>query len=110
MGDGNGSIFMAEPMLQRPMWGALGQAKHALSATFVSRLALDNDLPRKLGVQKPMLPIRSVRALRKRDMVRNSALPRIDVDPQTFEVYADGKRLHAEPASRVPLNRRYLLR
>jgi urease subunit alpha len=110
MGDGNGSIFMAEPMIQRPMWGALGRAKHAVSATFVSRLALDNDVPRKLGVQKPMLPIRSVRALRKQDMVRNDALPRIDVDPQTFEVYADGKRLHVEPARRVPLNRKYLLR
>jgi urease subunit alpha len=110
MGDGNGSIFMAEPMVQRPMWGALGRAKHSLSATFVSRLALDNDLPRKLDVQKPMLPIRSVRALRKQDMVRNDALPRIEVDPQTFEIRADGRRLHVEPATRVPLGRKYLLR
>jgi urease subunit alpha len=110
MGDGNGSIFMAEPMVQRPMWGALGRAKNVLSATFVSQLALDNDLARKLDVKKPMLPIRSVRALRKQHMVRNDATPRIDVDPQTFEVYADGRRLHAEPATRVPLNRRYLLR
>jgi urease subunit alpha len=110
MGDGNGSICMAEPMIQRPMWGALGRAKNALSATFVSRLALDNDLPRRLGIQKPLLPIRSVRGLRKRDMARNDALPRIDVDPQTHEVYADGRRLYVEPATRVPLHRKYLLR
>ncbi len=110
MGDGNGSIFMAEPMVQRPMWGALGRAKNALSATFVSQLALDNDVARKLDVQKPMLPIRSVRKLRKGDMVRNDALPKIEVDSQTFDVRADGKLLRVEPATRVPLARKYLLR
>ena len=56
------------------------------------------------------LPIRSVRSLRKTDMVRNAALPRIEVDPQTFEVRADGELLTCAPAARVPLNRRYLLR
>jgi urease subunit alpha len=110
MGDGNGSIFMAEPMVQRPMWGALGRAKNALSATFVSQLALDNDVARRLDVQKPMLPIRSVRKLRKQDMVRNDALPKIEVDSQTFDVRADGKLLRVEPATRVPLARKYLLR
>lgn len=110
MGDGNGSIFMAEPMVQRPMWGALGRARNAVSATFVSRLAIDNDVARKLDVQKPLVPIRSVRALRKTDMVRNSAMPRIEVNAQTHDVYADGKRLWVEPAARVPLARKYLLR
>ena len=110
MGDGNGSIFMAEPMVQRPMWGAMGRAKNALSATFVSQLALDNDVARKLDVQKPMLPIRSVRTLTKKDMLHNDAMPHIEVDPQTHKVFADGKLLHVEPATRVPLCRKYLLR
>jgi urease subunit alpha len=110
MGDGNGSIFMAEPMVQRPMWGALGRARNALSATFVSRLALENDLPRRLDVQKPMLPIRSVRALRKHDMVRNDALPRIDVDAQTHDVFVDGDKVQLPPVSKVPLCRKFLLR
>lgn len=110
MGDGNGSIFMSEPMVQRPMWGALGKAKNALSATFVSKLALEADVHRKLGLEKPFLPIRSVRKLGKKDMLHNDALPHIEVDPQTFKVYADGKLLHVEPATSVPLNRRYMLR
>ena len=102
MGDGNGSIFMAEPMVQRPMWGALGRTKNALSATFVSRLALENDLPRQLDVQKAMLPIGSVRGLRKKDMVRNDALPAIEVDAQTHDVFVDGAKVTLEPVSRVP--------
>jgi urease subunit alpha len=110
MGDGNGSIMLAEPMVQRPMWGALGRARNALSATFVSQLAIDNDVARKLDVQKPLVPIRSVRRLRKADMVRNAALPHIEVDPQTFQVRADGVLLHVDPVSHVPLARRYLLR
>jgi urease subunit alpha len=110
MGDGNGSIYLSEPMIQRPMWGALGRAKNWLSATFVSQLALDNDVARKLDVQKPMLPITSVRKLSKKDMVRNDALPDIQVDSHTFDVYADGKLLSVEPATRVPLCRKFLLR
>jgi urease subunit alpha len=90
--------------------GRAGRAKNALSATFVSRLALDNDLARKLDVQKPMLPIRSVRALRKQDMVRNDALPRIDVDAQTHDVYVDGGKVDLQPVTRVPLCRKFLLR
>jgi urease subunit alpha len=102
--------MLAEPMVQRPMWGALGRARNALSATFVSQLAIDNDVARKLDVQKPLVPIRSVRRLRKADMVRNAALPHIEVDPQTFQVRADGVLLHVDPVSHVPLARRYLLR
>jgi len=110
MGDGNGSIFRTEPMVQRPMWGALGRAKNALSATFVSKLAIENNVQRKLDVQKPMLPITSVRKLGKKDMLHNDALPVITVDAQTFDVWADGKLLKVEPATRVPLGRKYMLR
>ncbi len=110
MGDGNGSIMMTEPIIQRPMWGALGKAKNALSAIFVSRLGIESGARARLGTEKPWLPIRSVRALRKGDMVRNSALPDITVDTQTHQVFADGRRLWAEPVSRVPLARKYMLR
>lgn len=110
MGDGNGSLPVSEPMIQRPMWGSLGKAPGALGAVFASRLAIDAGMPAKLALDKPMLQIKSTRALRKSDMVRNSALPHIEVDPQTFEVRADGRLLMCGPAERVPLNRRYMLR
>jgi urease subunit alpha len=110
MGDGNGSLAVAEPLIQRPMWGALGQAKRHLGVNFVSKLAIEADVGRKLGLQKKMVQIRSTRALTKADMIRNTALPHIEVDPQTFEVRADGKLLMCPPAPRVPLSRRYLLR
>ncbi|WP_118132936.1 urease subunit alpha [Oceanicella sp. SM1341] len=109
MGDGNGSFVGSEPMIHRPMWGALGTAKHRLGVTFVSRLAMDG-VAGRLGVAKPFVPIASVRSLRKSDMVRNAALPAIEVDPRTFEVRADGRLLTCEPAAEVPLARRYFLR
>jgi urease subunit alpha len=110
MGDGNASQINSEPIIHRPMWGAMGTAKHHLGVTFVSKLAIDAGVERKLGVAKKMVPIKSVRSLAKADMVRNMALPKIDVDPQTFEVRADGRLLMCEPARRVPLARRYMLR
>lgn len=110
VGDGNGSIFMAEPMVQKPMWGALGRAKNWFSAVFVSKLALESGAQRKLDTQKPWLPISSVRGLRKTDMVRSDALPSVEVNTQTFECFADGRRLWAEPVIRVPLSRKYMLR
>jgi urease subunit alpha len=110
MGDGNGSLALAEPLIQRPMWGALGQAKRHLGVNFVSKLAIEADVGRRLGLQKKMVQIKSTRALTKGDMIRNTALPHIEVDPQTFEVRADGKLLMCPPAPRVPLSRRYLLR
>ena len=110
MGDGNASTINSEPIVHRPMWGAIGTAKHHLGFTFVSKLAIDADVSRKLGVSKRMLPIKSVRTLTKRDMLHNSALPVIEVNPQTFEIRADGRLLTCEPAKVVPLSRRYLLR
>ncbi len=110
MGDGNASQINSEPIIHRPMWGAMGSAKHHLGVTFVSKLAIENNVARKLGVAKRMIPIKSVRALRKSDMIRNTAMPGIEVDPQTFEVRADGQLLWCEPAARVPLGRRYMLR
>ena len=98
------------PMIQKRMWGALGAAPQHLGVNFVSRLATQADVGRKLGLVKQMVPIKNVRKLRKRDMIRNAAMPMVEVDPQTFEVRADGKLLMCPPAVRVPLARRYMLR
>jgi urease subunit alpha len=67
-------------------------------------------VPQQLGLRKTVLPITSVRGLRKGDMVRNAALPHVEVDPRTFDVRADGQLLAAEPAATVPFSRKYLLR
>jgi urease subunit alpha len=110
MGDGNGSMPLSEPLIHRPMWGSFGSAPHHLGVVFASKLAMEAGVRAKYGLAKPMLQIKSVRALRKSDMVRNTARPHIEVDPQTFEVRADGKLLMCTPPSRVPLSRRYMLR
>lgn len=110
MGDGNASQTGSEPLVQRPMWGAIGTARHHLGVTFVSKLAIEAGTEQRLRVAKRFVPIRSVRGLKKTDMLRNTAMPKIEVDPQTFEVRADGRLLMCEPARRVPLNRRYMLR
>lgn len=110
MGDGNGSMPLSEPLIHRPMWGALGAAKVNLGVTFASKLALEADVPRNWELRKRMVPIKGVRSLQKTDMIRNSAMPHIEVDPQTFEVRADGELLMCPPAARVPLSRRYMLR
>jgi urease subunit alpha len=110
MGDGNGSFIGTEPLLHRPMWGALGTARHRVGATFVSRLAIENGVRERLGLAKETLQIKSVRALGKADMVRNAATPKIEVDPATFEVRADGALLACEAATKVPLARAHFLR
>ncbi|TGV11272.1 urease subunit alpha [Mesorhizobium sp. M8A.F.Ca.ET.173.01.1.1] len=110
MGDANGSFIGAQPVIQRPMWGAMGSVKHRLGVTFVSRLAIEADTYGRLRPRKLFVPITSVRQLGKKDMVRNSALPHIQVDAQTFDVFADGQLLAGPPATSVPLNRKYFLR
>jgi urease subunit alpha len=110
MGDGNGSLGLAEPMIQKRMWGALGAAPQQLGVNFVCKLAEEADVGRKLGLGKRMVSIKNVRKLRKTDMVRNAAMPHVEVDPQSFEVRADGKLLMCPPAVKVPLARRYMLR
>ncbi len=110
LGDAAGSISSSEPVIQRPNWGVLGDAAAESGFVFMSSLAIDAEVPQRLGLRKNVLPIRSVRGLRKSDMVRNDALPDVEVDPRTFEVRADGVPLTAEPAENVPFSRKYLLR
>ncbi|MET0704478.1 MAG: urease subunit alpha [Mycobacterium sp.] len=110
LGDAAGSISSSEPNIARPNWGALGDAAAHLGFVFMSSLAIDAGVPATLGLRKNVLPIKSVRSLRKKDMVRNSALPHVEVDPRTFDVRADGVLLTAEPATEVPFSRKYMLR
>jgi len=108
MGDPNASIPTPQPVHYRPMFGAFGGAL-ATSVTFVSRAALQNPQVRKLGLGKPLVAVSNTRRIGKRDMRLNDALPRIEVDPETYAVRADGELLVCEPASVLPLAQRYFL-
>ncbi|MFC3183024.1 urease subunit alpha [Cypionkella sinensis] len=108
MGDPNGSIPV-QPMYSRPMFGALGRAMQASSATFVSQAALADDVGGKLGLGKTVLAVQGTRTIGKADMVLNNARPEITVNPETYEVRADGELLTCEPATELPLAQRYFL-
>ncbi|HVO87089.1 MAG TPA: urease subunit alpha [Casimicrobiaceae bacterium] len=108
MGDPNASIPTPQPVHYRPMFGAFGKAL-TTSVTFVSKAALRNPGVRALKLGKPLVAVRDTRRLRKTDMKLNDALPRIEVDPQTYEVRADGELLVCEPAHELPLAQRYFL-
>ncbi len=109
MGDPNASIPTPQPVRMRPMFGALGRARGATAVTFVSRAAAEAGVGEKLGLARRVEPVRRCRGLGKRDMRLNDALPVIRVDPETYEVTADGVLLTCEPAARVALARRYFL-
>ena len=108
MGDPNASIPTPQPVHFRPMFGAYGKAL-ATSVTFVSGAALANPAVAKLGLGKPLVAVRDTRRIGKRDMKLNDAMPRIDVDPQTYAVRADGELLVCEPATVLPMAQRYFL-
>ena len=108
MGDPNASIPTPQPVHYRPMFGSFGKALKT-SVTFVSRAALENPAVHALDLAKPLLAVSATRTLRKADMVHNDALPKIDVDPETYAVRADGELLVCEPASTLPLAQRYFL-
>jgi len=109
MGDPNASIPTPQPVLARPMFGALGRAVGATSLAFVSRAAVEDASVHGLGLAKRLVAVHGCRRLGKRDMKLNDALPRMEVDPETYEVRADGVLLRCEPAARLPLAQRYFL-
>ncbi|OYW07484.1 MAG: urease subunit alpha, partial [Rhodospirillales bacterium 12-71-4] len=109
MGDPNASIPTPQPIHYRPMFGAYGRANTLSSVTFTSQAALDAGIAARLGLQRPMLAVANTRNIGKRDMVLNDALPRIEVDAETYEVRADGELLICEPASVLPMAQRYFL-
>jgi urease subunit alpha len=107
MGDANASIPTPQPVLYRPMFGSFGGAPQAIGATFVSRASLPH--VERLGLRKRLVTVQNCRKIGKADMIHNSATPRIEVDPETYEVRADGELLTCEPASVLPLAQRYFL-
>ena len=109
MGDPNASIPTPQPVHYRRMFGALGAARTATGVTFVSQAALDNDIVRRVGMQKRAVAVRGTRGVKKTDLIHNGTLPKIEVDSQTYEVRADGQLLTCEPASVLPLAQRYFL-
>jgi len=109
MGDPNASIPTTEPVYYRPMFGALGKAKQTTSVTFTSQLALDNKLEEKLKIQKMLVPVKNCRNIGKKDMLYNDKTPKIDVDPETYQVKVDGEIATVDPAEKLSLARLYSL-
>jgi urease subunit alpha len=107
MGDGNASIPTPQPVISRPMFGAHGAALHACSVHFVSQAGVDGQA--LAGLARPLAAVRGCRTLRKQDLVHNNALPKITVDPETYEVRADGELLTSAPADVLPMAQRYFL-
>ena len=107
MGDGNASIPTPQPVVSRPMFGAFGGALLACAVHFVSRAGLDGGALSELA--RPAMAVRGCRTLTKKDLVLNDALPKIEVNPETYEVRADGELLTCEPADVLPLAQRYFL-
>jgi urease subunit alpha len=93
----------------RPMWSTFGSAPQATALTFVSQASLEAGLPERSPGGRHFVPVRGTRALGKTSMVRNDALPRIEVDPRTYDVRADGELLRCEPLAELPLAQRYAL-
>ncbi|MGH1396667.1 MAG: urease subunit alpha [Trichormus sp.] len=109
MGDANASIPTPQPVHMRPMFGSFAGARHATSLTFVSQAALAREIPSQLGLKKSAVAVSGTRQLTKQDMKLNDALPQIEVDPETYEVKADGELLTCEPATVLPMAQRYFL-
>jgi urease subunit alpha len=109
MGDANASIPTPQPVFMRPMFGSLGRAAAGCSVAFVSQLCACRGVARGYGLAKRIEPVRRCRGIGKKDLKFNDALPRITVDPETYQVRADGVLLTCEPATSLPLAQRYCL-
>jgi len=109
MGDPNASIPTPQPVHYRPMFGAFGRALSVSCVTFLPAIAIERGIGERLGLQRIVLPARGIRAIGKSRMVLNDATPDIQVDPETYEVRADGVHLTCEPATVLPLAQRYFL-
>jgi urease subunit alpha len=109
MGDPNASIPTPQPVHYRPMYGAYGRALTATAVTFLPTVAIDKGLPKALRLQRQVLPARGIRRIGKAQMVHNNATPHVTVDPETYEVRADGVHLTCEPATVLPMAQRYFL-
>jgi urease subunit alpha len=109
MGDPNASIPTPQPVHYRPMFGAFGRALSASTVTFLPSMAIERGVHEQLGLQRMVLPTRGIRSIDKSHMIHNAAMPHIEVDPETYEVRADGVHLTCEPATMLPMAQRYFL-
>ncbi|MGO2453428.1 urease subunit alpha [Pseudomonas taetrolens] len=109
MGDANASIPTPQPVHYRPMFASYGGSRHATCLTFISQAAADAGVPDTLGLKKQIAVVKGCRDVQKTDLIHNSYLPVIDVDPQTYQVKADGVLLWCEPADVLPMAQRYFL-
>ncbi|MFJ7882286.1 urease subunit alpha [Pseudomonas sp. NPDC096917] len=109
MGDANASIPTPQPVHYRPMFASYGGSRHATCLTFISQAAFDAGVPETLGLQKQIAVVKGCRDVQKTDLIHNGYLPNIEVDPQTYQVKADGVLLWCEPADVLPMAQRYFL-
>ncbi|EJG5135563.1 urease subunit alpha [Staphylococcus pseudintermedius] len=108
-GDANGSIPTSEPIKYRHMYGQYGGNLQSTAITFVSQAAYMNGIRRTLDLKRDVRPVRNIRQLTKKDMKNNSALPKLDVDPEAYEVFVDGEKVTSEAATELPMTQRYFL-
>ncbi|MFC3039783.1 urease subunit alpha [Virgibacillus xinjiangensis] len=109
MGDANASIPTPQPVIYRPMYAADGKAVKRTSATFVSKIAYDRGLKEELQLEKELLPVKDIRQITKKDMKLNNDTPKIEVDPETYEVKVDGELVSCEPLEEISMGQRYFL-
>jgi urease subunit alpha len=109
MGDPNASIPTPQPVYMRPMFGSFGGATASTSLTFISQVALDAGIPEQFALETSAVAVSNTRQLSKADMKLNDATPEIEVNPETYEVRADGELLTCEPATSLPMTQRYFL-
>ncbi|WP_322979713.1 urease subunit alpha [Pseudomonas sp. C11] len=109
MGDANASIPTPQPVHYRPMFASYGGSRHATSITFISQAAFEAGVPERLGLKKKIGVVKGCREVQKTDLIHNGYLPNIEVDPQNYQVKADGQLLWCEPADVLPMAQRYFL-
>jgi len=109
MGDANASIPTPQPVHYRPMFASYAGSRHATSLTFISQAAFDAGVPAQLGLKKQIGVVKGCRTVKKTDLIHNGYLPTIEVDPQNYQVKADGQLLWCEPAEVLPMAQRYFL-
>jgi urease subunit alpha len=109
MGESNASLMTCQPLVYRPQWGSHGGARHKTCVTFVSKAALAEKIPERLGLVTPCVAVEGTRKLTKHDMLWNNTVPAITIDPETYRVEVDGELCTCEPLDRVPLGPLYVL-
>ena len=109
MGDANASIPTPQPVVYKEMFGAKGQAVNQTAVTFVSQYAYEHGIKETLGLKRSILPVKNCRDIRKKDMIHNDRIAKLEVDPETYTVKVDGEEIHCEPMEELPMAQRYFL-